>query len=116
KIFERMKRSLIRVAQAAHVPQAFEGKTFAVLHFDPDLAIGFEIGIELGGVCPERGKEKAIEPPEVARDGLGGLNLLDAINRRRLAFIELPRGAPNGACSVGVRPADTPARSPGGGG
>ena len=55
KIFERMKRALICVAQAAHVPQAFERKTFAVLHFDPDLAIGFDPVTEVLAQLPKRG-------------------------------------------------------------
>src|SRR4051812_36657172 len=84
-----MKRSLFPIAQATRIFEVFKGKTPAILNFNSDLAIGFEIRIEIGRIGAEGWKQKTIQSPEVTTDRFQILDFFDAVDRSSLALIEL---------------------------
>src|SRR5215211_5522508 len=58
---------------------------------EADLVAGVQLALEEVRVRAGRGQEKGVEAPEIAVDAFAPLDLLDAVDRRRLAGIIAPR-------------------------
>src|SRR5215213_9357384 len=58
---------------------------------EADLVAGFQLALEEVRVGAGRGKEKAVQAPEIAVDAFAALDLLDAVDRRRLDGIVAAR-------------------------
>src|SRR5215204_6451294 len=87
-----MKAGLVGKAQAPAGADA--GNRSAVGPGDPteaDLVAGFQLALEEVRVRAGRGQEKAVQAPEIAIDAFAPLDLLDAVDRRRLAGIVAAR-------------------------
>src|SRR5712671_2636175 len=82
-----MEGALIEIAQATNLILALEGNAARFLHRDANPAAGIELRIKFGWIAADRREQEAVYPPEIAGYAFVSLDLFDAVNRGRLAFV-----------------------------
>lgn len=88
KIFERMEGGLLRIAKHLAIFAALERHADQAMNGRPHFAHGVQFLINDFGRHAPALKEIAVEAAEIASDAFVSLDLLNPVDRGRLAFIE----------------------------